>query len=108
MIKKMGYDWQLRQLMANHGMFQTSDLAAPLAERGITLSREQLWRLVSQPPQRLSMDVLAAICDILGCEPNDLIKVRVENASVKKTGTGPEGVAPAPRRTTVRRPRPTS
>ena len=69
MIKKMGYDWQLRQLMADRGMFQTSDLAGPLAERGITLSREQLWRLVTQPPQRLSMDVLAAMCDILGCEP---------------------------------------
>jgi hypothetical protein len=51
-IKKMGYDWQLRQIMADRGMFQTSDLAGPLAERGINLSREQLWRLVSQPPQR--------------------------------------------------------
>jgi hypothetical protein len=64
-IKKMSYDWHLRQLMADRGMFQTSDLAGPLAERGITLSREQLWRLVSQPPQRLSLDVLAAMCDIL-------------------------------------------
>jgi hypothetical protein len=33
-IKKMGYDWQLRQIMADRGVFQTSDLAAPLAERG--------------------------------------------------------------------------
>ena len=106
MIKKMGYDWQVRQIMADRGMFQTTDLAGPLAERGITLSREQLWRLVTQPPQRLSMDVLAAMCDILGCEPSDLIKVRVENASVKKTGTGPAGDAPAPQRTTVRRPSP--
>ena len=108
MIKKMGYDWQLRQIMAGRGMFQTSDLAGPLAERGITLSREQLWRLVSQPPQRLSLDVLAAMCDILGCGPGDLIKVRVENASVRKTGTGPAEVAPAPQRTTVRRPHPTA
>jgi DNA-binding Xre family transcriptional regulator len=107
-IKKMGYDWQLRQIMADRGMFQTSDLAGPLAERGITLSREQLWRLVSQPPQRLSLDVLAAMCDILGCGPSDLIEIRVENTSVRKTGTGPPGVAPAPRRTTVRRPHPSA
>ncbi len=108
MIRKMGYDWHLRRAMADRGMFQTSDLAGPLAERGVNLSREQLWRLVSQPPQRLSMDVLAAICDILGCQPNDLIQVRVENASIRKTGTGPAGDAPAPRRTTVRRPHPSS
>ncbi len=37
-----------------------------LAERGVTLSREQVFRLVTQPPQRLSMDTLAALCDILG------------------------------------------
>ena len=57
--------------------------------------------VVAEQCSGLSMDVLAALCDILGCEPNDPIKVRVENASVKKTGTGPKGVAPAPRRTTV-------
>lgn len=106
MIKKMGYDWRLRQLMADRGMFATSDLAGPLAERGVTLSREQLWRLVSQPPQRLSLNVLAAICDILDCNPADLIKVRVENTSVPKTGTGPAGIAPTPQRTTIRRPTP--
>ncbi len=89
MIKKMGYDWQLRQCMADRGMFQTSDLAAPLAERGIVLSREQLWRLVSQAQQRLSLDVLAAMCDILGCGPSDLIEVRVENVQVSKTGHRP-------------------
>ena len=109
MIKKMSYDWRLRNLMADRGMFQTSDLAGPLAERGVSLSREQLWRLVSQPPQRLSLDVLAAIRDILDCGPSDLIQVRVQNASVPKTGTGPTGptgLAPTPLRTTVRRPRP--
>jgi len=66
---------------------------AGVAERGITLSREQLWRLVSQPPQYLSLDVLAAMCDFLGCGPSDLIKVRAENTSVRKTGTDPAGVA---------------
>ncbi|MRH92344.1 helix-turn-helix domain-containing protein [Nocardia sp. SYP-A9097] len=108
MIKKMGYAWHLRRLMAEHEMFHTSDLATPLAERGISLSREQIYRLVAQPPQRLSMDVLAALCDILGCGPGDLIEVRVENISVRKTGTGPEGSAPAAHRTTIRRPTPKS
>jgi DNA-binding Xre family transcriptional regulator len=56
-------------------MFQTSQLVPLLAERGIHLSREQVYRLVTQPPQRLSMDTLAALCDILDVTPNDLIEV---------------------------------
>jgi len=45
MIKKMGYRWRLRDLMADQQMFQTSNLVPLLAERGVTLSREQVYRL---------------------------------------------------------------
>lgn len=65
--------------MAGRQVFQTTDLVGPLAERGITLSREQVFRLVTQPPQRLSMDTLAALCDVLPCTPGDLIEVQVFN-----------------------------
>ncbi|CAM5563833.1 hypothetical protein SALBM311S_06103 [Streptomyces alboniger] len=68
-IKKMGYWWQLRHRMAEQGMFQTSDLVPRLAERGVVLPREQVYRLVTRPPQRLSMDILVALCDILDCTP---------------------------------------
>ncbi|MFI1195709.1 helix-turn-helix domain-containing protein [Micromonospora sp. NPDC020750] len=104
MIKKMGYVWNLRQVMAGHGMFQTSDLVPLLAERGIHLSREQVFRLVTQPPQRLSMDTLAALCDILGCSPNDLIKVEVVNEQLRRTAQAGDFHAPQTRRTVIRRP----
>ncbi|MBD3006383.1 MULTISPECIES: helix-turn-helix transcriptional regulator [unclassified Streptomyces] len=105
MIKKMGYQWQLRQLMAERQMFQTSDLVPLLAERGITLSREQVYRLVTQAPQRMSMDTLVALCDILECTPNDLIKPEIVNVQVRKTAGGETGPAPStPRRTVNRRP----
>ena len=103
MIVKMGISWKLRRLMADHDMYSTSDLVPLLAERGIHLSREQVFRLVTQPPQRLSMDTLAALCDILECTPNDLIEVDIVNAEVRKSG-GETGAAPAVRRTTIRRP----
>lgn len=110
MIKKMGYRWKLRKLMADKDMFQTSDLVPLLAERGIHLSREQVYRLVTQPPQRLSMDTLAALCDVLSCTPNDLIEIDTVHAQVTKTagttGTGRLDPPQAPR-TTIRRP-PTS
>ena len=89
MNKKMGIRWNLRKLMADRGMFQTTDLVPKLAERGIHLSREQVFRLVTQVPQRLSTDALAALCDILECTPNDLIEVEVVNAEVRKTAGEP-------------------
>src|SRR3954447_5027959 len=108
MIKKMGYEWCLRATMAEHQMFQTSDLVPLLAERGVTLSREQVYRLVTQPPQRMSMDTLVALCDIFECTPNDLIKPGVVNVQTKKTAAGgeaaPAWVRGAARRTVIRRP----
>ena len=85
-------------------MWQTTDLVPLLAERGIMLSREQVFRLVTQPPQRLSMDTLAALCDILDCTPNDLIEIEAANTEVRKTAGQGRGAAPAVRRTSIRKP----
>ncbi|HEY6425092.1 MAG TPA: helix-turn-helix transcriptional regulator [Pseudonocardiaceae bacterium] len=104
MIKKMGIQWHLRLRMAEKGLYQTSDLVPLLAERGITLSREQVFRLVTQHPQRLSMDTLAALCDILGCLPNDLIEVQVVNTELRRTASDTKNPPPRVRRTTIRRP----
>src|SRR5450759_5102842 len=96
MIRKMGIRWNLRRLMAGRDMFQTTDLAGPLAERGVHLSREQVFRLVTQPPQRLSMDTFAALCDILDCTPNDLIEVEAVNTQVRKAAQRPTDPDPSP------------
>lgn len=72
-MKEMDYVWHLRAKMAERGMFATTDLPL-LAERGVALSREQTYRLVTGQPQRLSMVTLIALCDILECTPNDLIE----------------------------------
>jgi DNA-binding Xre family transcriptional regulator len=60
--------------MADRGMFATTDLVPLLAERGVILSREQVYRLVVGVPQRLNLTVLAAFCDILDCSPLDLVE----------------------------------
>jgi hypothetical protein len=44
--RQVGYNWQLRELMAARGLFNATDLEPLLAERGITLSSVQVWRLV--------------------------------------------------------------
>jgi hypothetical protein len=53
--------------MADRGMFATTDLIEPLARRGIGLSSSQVYRLVVERPERLSLKVLMALLDILDC-----------------------------------------
>jgi len=103
-IRKMGIEWHLRLKMAERGLYHTSDLVPLLAERGVQLSREQVYRLVTAPPQRLSMDTLAALCDILNCTPNDLIGIETVSAQVPKTADGQAAPPPPARHITIRRP----
>jgi len=105
MTKRMGVVWHLRMWMAEKGLFQTSDLVPLLAERGVQLSREQVYRLVTATLQRLSMDTLAALCDILDVTPNDLIEVTAVNIQARKSATrGAAAAKPASKRTVIRRP----
>lgn len=104
MTRRMTVDWNLRQVMATRGLYQTTELVPLLAEHGVNLSREQVFRLVTQSPQRLSMETLAALCEILECGVEDLIKVVPANVQNRaKTGTS-GGSTPTVRRTTIRRP----
>lgn len=74
MTAKLDYRWHLRTVMADRGMFATTDLIAPLAQRGITLSSSQVYRLVVERPERLSLKVLMALLHILDCSIEELIE----------------------------------
>jgi len=74
MARQLDYRWHLRQVMAGRGMFATTDLIGPLAERGIHLSSSQVYRLVVDRPERLSLKVLMALLDVLDCSMEDLIE----------------------------------
>lgn len=87
MKRKVGYDWRLREVMASRGVFTATELVPLLKDRGIDLSASQVHRLVSGTPERLSLQVLSAFCDILGCTPADLVTTTAENAGVRKTAT---------------------
>jgi DNA-binding Xre family transcriptional regulator len=68
------YEWRLRVLMAENGMFKAIDLAPRLAEHGIRLSDSQVWRLVTGRPERLNLRLLMVLCVILDCEPGELVR----------------------------------
>jgi len=113
MSRQVTMQWNLRQVMADRGLFQTSELVPLLADRGVHLSREHVYRLVTKTPQRVTLDVLAALCDALACDPSDLMNTVVVD-TLAKTGTqdrgdrgqerGPKLGGIRPVRATVRRP----
>ncbi len=74
MSARLDYRWHLRQVMAARGMFATTDLIGPLARRGVQLSPSQVYRLVTDRPERLSLKILMALLDILDCTMADLIE----------------------------------
>lgn len=78
---KLGYRWRLREIMAARGLYMTTDLSPLLEERGIKLSAPQVYRLVTQTPERLSLRTLMAICDALECTSVDLIEPVEEKAA---------------------------
>jgi DNA-binding Xre family transcriptional regulator len=108
MARKLDYRWHLRQVMAGRGMFATTDLIEPLAQRGIHLSSSQVYRLAAERPERLSLKVLVALLDILDCSMEDLIEPIAEAAPSRqrKTASGEEAGLGGlrPRRARITRP----
>jgi DNA-binding Xre family transcriptional regulator len=93
MPAKLDYQWHLRKVMADRGMFATTDLIAPLEQRGTTLSSSQVYRLVVERPERLSLKVLMALLDALDCTMDDLIEPVAPAAAAthRKKAVGAEG-----------------
>jgi DNA-binding Xre family transcriptional regulator len=92
MKRDVDYQWRLAELMAGNQMHNSTDLIPRLNERGITLSRPQVYRLVHQRPERVSLKLIAALCDIFDCGPDDLVTVTAADARKKAVSAGRENV----------------
>jgi DNA-binding Xre family transcriptional regulator len=75
-MTNVDYDWNLRLRLAEKGIYKAAELRPHLAEHGIRLSDSQIWRMLTGRPERLNLRVLAVLCELLQCTPNDLITVR--------------------------------
>jgi len=99
------FTWQLEERMHERGIHQITALQRELAAHGIDLSSSQIHRLVTQTPERLNLEVLAALCEILTCSPADRVEV---HASVRTRAAAGNVVDMAstvrPRRARVARP----
>ncbi|PKV81090.1 helix-turn-helix domain-containing protein [Nocardia fluminea] len=92
------YRWHLRRLMAERGMFNTTALRPLLAERGVKLSASQIYRLVTEKPERLSVATLAALVAILGCTMDELIEVVAVKPAANRVVAGERRSAAKPGR----------
>jgi DNA-binding Xre family transcriptional regulator len=91
MKRDVGYTWRLAELMAAHGMHNSTDLVPHIRERGIDLSASQIYRLVTSKPERVSLKLVAAICDVFSCGPEDLITVTAADARKKPIAAAAAG-----------------
>jgi hypothetical protein len=94
--RTVSYEWRLRQVMAEHKMYATTELVPLLAERGINLSASQVHRLVTSTPERLSLPILAALCDIFAVDAAELITTDASSVGVRKTAAGDRPAHRAP------------
>ncbi|MFH5229410.1 helix-turn-helix domain-containing protein [Antrihabitans spumae] len=92
MKRQVDYTWRLAELMAARGMHNTTDLMPLLLERGIDLSRPQVYRLVKERPERVSLHMMAALCDIFACGIEDLVTVTATDARRKKVSSSSPNV----------------
>lgn len=95
--RELTYTWRVREIMARRRIFTAKELAPLLHERGITLTPNAIWRLVSGEPERISLKMLVALCDALDVEMNDLITFTAVDVKTvrhrKVSGDGNNGVA---------------
>lgn len=107
--KPMPLRWRLRVMMSERGITTVTELGRRLQRLGVTMSSQQLNRIVTEMPQRLNTELLAALLTVLSCRVEDLIQIE-EPAAEPTADPAPSSDAraadrpPARARTPRRRP----
>lgn len=94
MRRQVEYRWRLPEIMAANGMHNTTELVPRLQERGIDLSRQQVYRLAQQRPERVSLQVMAVLCDIFACSFDDLVTWTAQDVRGRKAAGAKAPVRP--------------
>ncbi|HXL88412.1 MAG TPA: helix-turn-helix transcriptional regulator [Streptosporangiaceae bacterium] len=85
---QVSYQWRLREIMASRSLLNATDLEPLLAERGITPVLGTGLAAGHPVPERLSLPVLAALCDIRDATPADLITNQRPGRSPRQAAGG--------------------
>ena len=65
--------WNLRLAAAQRDIWNASELQRMLADAGLVISAGKMSNLWSGQPVTIRLDDLEIICEVLGCEPGDLL-----------------------------------
>ena len=65
--------WNLRLAAAQRDIWKASELQRMLAEAGLVISAGKMSNLWSGQPVTIRLDDLDVICEVLECEPGDLL-----------------------------------
>ncbi|MFF6808220.1 helix-turn-helix domain-containing protein [Streptomyces sp. NPDC012616] len=76
--------WNLRLAAAQRDIWKSSQLQSMLADAGLTISAGKMSNLWSGQPVTIRLDDLDIICEVLGCQPNDLLAPEPEKARARR------------------------
>jgi DNA-binding Xre family transcriptional regulator len=96
----MSFKWKLKEQMAHRGIWKCTDLARLLNAYGINISVSMVTRIVEKAPERINTQVLDAICDILKCNPSDILVHIPSNTTIEvltKAAGENIGIKPGPK-----------
>jgi len=65
--------WNLRLAAAQRDIWKASELQRMLADAGLVISAGKMSNLWSGQPVTIRLDDLEVLCEVLGCEPGDLL-----------------------------------
>ena len=65
--------WNLRLAAAQRDIWKASELQRMLADAGLVFSAGKMSNLWSGQPVTIRLDDLEVLCEVLGCEPGDLL-----------------------------------
>lgn len=65
--------WNLRLAAAQRDIWKASQLQQMLADAGLVISAGKMSSLWSGQPVTIRLDDLEVICEVIGCEPGDLL-----------------------------------
>jgi hypothetical protein len=85
MKRELDYQFRVKEFMARAGMRNSRDLVEPLRDRGITYSESQIYRLVSQDPDRIAFKVLVALADIFDTDIGQLVTYTGRDVRTKRS-----------------------
>jgi DNA-binding Xre family transcriptional regulator len=87
--------WNLRLAAAQRDIWKASQLQRMLADAGLIISAGKMSNLWSGQPVTIRLDDLDIICDVLECEPGDLLIRELDKARRADRQTGPPPPAAA-------------